>query len=175
MVLHQLGNHGPSYFRRYPPAFARHLPECRDDDLRRCSVEEIVNAYDNAILYTDHLLASTIAKLAAHADKVDSVLLYVSDHGESLGEKGLFLHGVPWAIGPDEQTKVPMIMWWSRGLAQGAGMNDACLRAALGERARRKTAHDHLFHTVLGLLDVRTALHEPSLDLVDRCRQATAS
>ncbi|HEY5633580.1 MAG TPA: sulfatase-like hydrolase/transferase [Burkholderiaceae bacterium] len=150
MVLHQPGNHGPSYFRRYPPpAFARHLPECRDDDLRRCSVEEIVNAYDNAILYTDHLLASTIAKLAAHADKVDSVLLYVSDHGESLGEKGLFLHGVPWAIGPDEQTKVPMVMWWSRGLAKGTGVGDACMRATLVEHARQKTSHDHLFHTVL--------------------------
>jgi lipid A ethanolaminephosphotransferase len=175
LVLHQLGNHGPSYFRRYPSAFAKFLPDCRDDDLRKCSVEEIVNAYDNAILYSDQMLASTIAKLNAHADKVDSVLLYVSDHGESLGEKGLFLHGVPYAIGPQEQTHVPMFMWWSSGFARGAGMSDSCLRATLEKRAHEKAAHDNLFHTVLGLLDVRTELHEASLDLVDGCRQASAS
>jgi lipid A ethanolaminephosphotransferase len=175
LVLHQLGNHGPSYFRRYPSAFAKFLPDCRDDDLRKCSVEEIVNAYDNAILYSDQMLASTIAKLNAHADKVDSVLLYVSDHGESLGEKGLFLHGVPYAIGPQEQTHVPMIMWWSKGFARGAGMSDSCMRATLEKRAHEKAAHDNLFHTVLGLLDVRTALHETTLDLVDGCRQASAS
>ena len=95
-VLHMLGNHGPSYFRRYPARFARFQPECREDDLRRCSRDEVVNAYDNALLYTDHVLATLIGKLQARAKDVDVAMLYVSDHGESLGEHGLYLHGVPY-------------------------------------------------------------------------------
>ena len=113
LVLHQLGNHGPSYYRRYPQAFARFQPACEDDDLNRCSREQIVNAFDNALLYTDHVLATLIAKLQAQADKVDSAVVYVSDHGESLGENNLFLHGMPYAIAPAEQTSVPMLMWLS--------------------------------------------------------------
>ncbi len=173
LVLHQLGNHGPSYFRRYPPAFAKFLPDCRDDDLRRCSVEQIVNAYDNALLYTDHVLASAIAKLGAHADRVDSALVYVSDHGESLGERGLFLHGVPYLIAPQVQSRVPMTIWFSSGFARSAGLSPSCLRASLDASARRALAHDNLFHTMLGLFDVRTELHESSLDLTGECRQAS--
>jgi lipid A ethanolaminephosphotransferase len=170
-VLHMLGNHGPSYFRRYPPAFERFVPACHDDDLQHCSREQIVNAYDNALLYTDHVLASLVAKLQAQADRVDSVMLYVSDHGESIGESGLFLHGVPYPIAPREQTRVPMVMWLSDGAVRATGVDVACLR----QRAEAPAAHDHLFHTVLGLLDVRTALYEPQWDLGARCRDADAS
>ena len=166
LVLHMLGNHGPSYFRRYPPAFERFTPTCRNDDLGRCSAEEIVNAYDNAVLYTDHVLASLIATLQASAAKVDTAMLYVSDHGESLGEKGLFLHGVPNAIAPREQTQVPMAMWWSAGFGQAAGLDRPCMQ----QRSAAPVQHDHLFHTVLGLLDVKTALYEGSLDLSGACR-----
>ena len=171
LVLHMLGNHGPSYFRRYPPAFARFQPACESDDLQKCSQEQIVNAYDNALLYTDHVLASLVAKLQAQADRVDSTLIYVSDHGESLGEKGLFLHGVPYAIAPDVQTKVPMLMWQSRGAGGAPALDAVCLR----QRAAQPAAHDHLFHTVLGLLDVRTALYEPAWDLGAGCRTDTAA
>jgi lipid A ethanolaminephosphotransferase len=169
-VLHTLGNHGPAYHRRYPRSFARFQPECRDDDLRRCSVEAVANAYDNALLYTDHVLASAIGRLQSHADRVDSALVYVSDHGESLGEHGLFLHGLPYAIAPAEQTRVPMVVWASDGLEAAAGLRPGCLRPALVARAAQPVAHDHLFHTLLGLLDVRTALHEPTLDLTAGCR-----
>lgn len=169
-VLHMLGNHGPSYFRRYPRFFARFQPECLADDLQRCSVEQIVNSYDNALLYTDHVLASAIAKLRARADAVDSALVYVSDHGESLGEHGLFLHGVPHAIAPTQQTQVPMVFWSSPGFEQGAGLQRGCLVPALREQAGAALAHDQIFHTVLGLLDVRTDLYEASLDLAGRCR-----
>ena len=165
-VLHMLGNHGPSYFRRYPPAFARFQPACESDDLQQCSTEQIVNAYDNALLYTDHVLASLIAKLQAAAGRVDSAMLYVSDHGESLGEKGLFLHGIPYAIAPDEQTRVPMTMWWSAGWPQHVGLDTACLQ----RRAKLPAAHDNLFHTVLGLLDVQTSVYAPDWDLATGCR-----
>jgi lipid A ethanolaminephosphotransferase len=171
LVLHQLGNHGPSYFRRYPKAFARFTPACEHDDLQRCTRDEIVNAYDNALLYTDHLLAQLLTQLRAHEPQVDSALLYVSDHGESLGEKGLFLHGMPYAIAPTEQTKVPMVMWLSSGMQQTLKLDLACLR----QRATKPASHDHLFHTILGLTDVQTALYEAPLDLTQDCRSAAAA
>ncbi|MDQ2779578.1 MAG: phosphoethanolamine--lipid A transferase [Pseudomonadota bacterium] len=170
LVLHMLGNHGPAYFRRYPPAFARFQPACQTDDLRLCGQAEIVNAYDNALLYTDHVLASVIAKLAAASGSVDSALIYVSDHGESLGESNLFLHGMPYAIAPNVQTHVPMIMWLSAGLPQDIGLNAACLQ----RRAEGKASHDNLFHTLMGLLDVKSALYEATLDLTAGCRTVPA-
>jgi lipid A ethanolaminephosphotransferase len=166
VVLHQLGNHGPAYDHRYPEAFRRFVPVCDTPDLRRCSREQIVNAYDNALLYTDHLLARTIDWLKTDPDGRDTALVYVSDHGESLGENGLYLHGVPYAIAPDVQTRVPMLMWLSDGLARRQGIDVECLR----QRGLQPASHDHLFHSMLGLLDVRTALYEPSLDLFAACR-----
>ena len=167
LVLHMLGNHGPSYFRRYPPAYEQFKPACQQDDLARCSQPEIVNAYDNALLYTDHVLAQLLDRLKARSQQVDSVVLFVSDHGESLGEKGLYLHGLPYAIAPDVQKQVPMLMWFSPGLS-GADLPDlACLR----QRALAPAAHDHLFHTLLGLLDVQTRLYEPAWDLLQPCRK----
>ncbi|MEK9952900.1 MAG: phosphoethanolamine--lipid A transferase [Curvibacter sp.] len=164
-VLHMLGNHGPSYFRRYPPAFRHFQPACEQDDLRLCSREEIVNAYDNALRYTDHVLARLIGTLQQHAERVDSFMLYVSDHGESLGEKGLYLHGMPYAIAPSEQTRVPMTMWWSTGWRAHGGLDPACLR----HRASAPVQHDHVFHTVLGLLDVRSRVYESAWDLSAGC------
>lgn len=167
LVLHPLGNHGPSYFRRYPAAFAHFQPACASDDLGDCNGEAITNSYDNAVLYTDHLLARMIALLSAQQGR-DVALLYVSDHGESLGERGLYLHGMPWAIAPAEQTRVPMLLWLSDGLRTSAGLDAACLRRA----AAAPHAHDHLFHSVLGLMGVETAVHEAALDLFAGCRAA---
>jgi lipid A ethanolaminephosphotransferase len=166
LVLHMLGNHGPSYYKRYPAAFERFVPACRSDDLAACTRDEIVNAYDNALLYTDHVLATLVGTLQAHAADVDTAMLFVSDHGESLGEKGLYLHGVPFLVAPREQTRVPMVMWWSDGFAHDAGLDTHCMR----QRATQPAEHDHLFHTLLGWLDVRTALYQPALDLMNGCR-----
>jgi lipid A ethanolaminephosphotransferase len=169
LVLHMLGNHGPSYYKRYPAAFERFVPACRHDDLAACTHDEIVNAYDNALLYTDHVLATLVGTLQAHAAQVDTAVLFVSDHGESLGEKGLYLHGMPYVVAPREQTQVPMVMWWSDGFAHDSGLDVDCMR----RRAAQPAEHDHLFHTVLGMLDVRTALYQPSLDLLHGCRAPT--
>jgi lipid A ethanolaminephosphotransferase len=166
LVLHMLGNHGPSYFRRYPPAFERFKPACQNDDLARCSQQEIVNAYDNALLYTDHVIARLITQLQAKASALDTAVVYASDHGESLGENGLFLHGIPYAIAPKEQTQVPMVMWFSAGMRQSLGLNEACLR----QRAAQPTSHDNLFHTALGMLNISASVYEPSLDLLKACR-----
>jgi lipid A ethanolaminephosphotransferase len=170
LVLHQLGNHGPAYFRRYPQAFARFTPACQTDDLHQCTREEIVNAYDNALLYTDHVLARVIAYLKQHEGSVDSAMVYVSDHGESLGENKLYLHGIPYAIAPDVQTHVPMVMWFSSGMGQQLRLDEPCLR----HRADKSATHDHLFHTVLGLLDVQTSLYEAPWDLTANCRGPVA-
>lgn len=170
-ALHMIGNHGPGYWRRYPPTFARFQPECRQDDLRTCTIEQIVNSYDNALLYTDHVLARAIAALQAASDRVDSALVYVSDHGESLGERGLFLHGMPYRIAPREQLEVPMVWWASAGLERAVGFEPGCLAQALRRPAPASVSHDHLFHSMLGLLDVDTALKARSLDLVGACRR----
>ena len=167
VVLHMLGNHGPAYFKRYPAAFRRYTPTCDTGELRECSREQVVNAYDNALLYTDHVLAKTIDFLQSQASRYDTALVYVSDHGESLGEKGLYLHGVPYAIAPDEQTKVPMTWWLSPGYAASFGLDTACLRR---EAAAART-HDHLFHTVLGLLQVHAREYEVGLDITRPCRR----
>jgi len=166
LVLHQLGNHGPAYFRRYPDAFRRFTPTCDDEDLSKCSREQIANSYDNALLYTDHVLARSIDMLQELAPRYDTALLYVSDHGESLGENGLYLHGLPYSIAPAEQTRVPMVMWISSGFAARTRLDPACLRT----QADKPAAHDNLFHTVLGLLDVRTAVRNDTLDLTAVCR-----
>ena len=173
-VLHMLGNHGPSYYRRYPPAFARFQPDCREDDLHKCTTAQVVNAYDNALLYTDHVLASALRTLQAASADVDTALLYVSDHGESLGEHGLFLHGLPYPIAPEVQKRVPMVWWNSAGFDRAIGLDAGCLSAAMASQARKPVTHDHLFHTLLGALDVRTALHEPKLDLTQPCRAPKA-
>lgn len=168
LVLHQLGNHGPSYYKRYPPEFETFKPACRQDDLRLCQQSEIVNAYDNALVYTDHVLATLIKRLQAQADQVDSAVLYVSDHGESLGENGLYLHGIPYSIAPDVQNHVPMIFWASEGYQKATGLSMSCLKAV----AQQPTSHDSLFHTLLGLLDVQTpSLYEKEWDWSAGCRR----
>ena len=169
VVLHLLGNHGPAYFRRYPDEFRRFTPSCDSSELSKCSDAEIVNAYDNAILYTDHVLAAMIAYLQDLPDR-DTALIYVSDHGESLGESGIYLHGLPYSIAPAVQREVPMLMWLSDSLLETTGVDESCLKAG----ASGEVAHDHLFHSVLGLLDVMTTAREPSLDLFASCRRPVA-
>jgi lipid A ethanolaminephosphotransferase len=165
-VLHMMGNHGPAYFRRYPAAFRRFLPDCPTAELRECTREEVVNSYDNAILYTDHVLASAIRTLSADPRQLDAAMIYISDHGESLGEHGLYLHGIPYAIAPQLQTRVPMLVWLSKRMTDSGEVNPLCLRSKAGAH----WSHDNLFHSVLGLADVDTRAYVPSRDIFDGCR-----
>jgi lipid A ethanolaminephosphotransferase len=165
-ILHQLGNHGPAYYKRYPPAYEKFQPACQQEDLSRCSQEQIVNAYDNALLYTDAILSRLLQSLKNYEDTVDSVVIYVSDHGESLGEKNLFLHGLPYWMAPREQTRVPLFLWFSKHAAQTTATDLICLKA----RTQQPVQHDYLFHTVLSLFDVQTSLHNPQWDLLRRCQ-----
>lgn len=111
IVLHQMGNHGPEYYRRYPKEFERFTPTCKSSDLKNCTQQEIDNAYDNAILYTDFFLSQVIDFLKKYDDQYETAMLYVSDHGESLGEHGIYLHAAPYIIAPKEQTHIPAIVW----------------------------------------------------------------
>lgn len=166
LVLHMLGNHGPAYHRRVPEQFTPYEPMCREDGLGRCDRAAIVNAYDNALRYTDSLLATLWQRLQAASENVDTALIFLPDHGESLGERGLYLHGLPYAIAPKEQTEVPMLMGISPSWAAARGWRSDCL-AKLPEQA---ASHEHLFHTVLDFLDVRTGLLDPRWNLLDTCK-----
>jgi len=163
-VMHQMGSHGPAYYERSPPAFKRFLPECTSSHLPDCSSEALRNAYDNTIAYTDHVLGSAIAWLQQRKD-YDTALLYLADHGESLGENNLYLHGLPYAIAPDVQKHIPWITWLSPGFEQASGIPMACLRA----RAQTHVTHDNLFHSVLGLMQVRTSAYQRTLDAYAGC------
>ncbi|OYV00190.1 MAG: phosphoethanolamine transferase [Burkholderiales bacterium PBB5] len=166
LVMHQMGSHGPAYFKRVPPAFKRFLPECATSVLQDCSRAQVVNAYDNTIAYTDHVLAGAIAWLGTQAPRFDAAMLYLADHGESLGENNLYLHGLPYALAPDVQKRVPWISWLSPGFAQRQRLSADCLRG----RADAEVSHDHLFHSTLGLLEVRTSAYQPALDAYAPCR-----
>jgi lipid A ethanolaminephosphotransferase len=165
IVLHQLGNHGPAYSQRYPERFKRFTPTCDEADLGKCQRDQIVNSYDNALLYTDHILAETVQRLSRQTTH-DAAMLYVSDHGESLGEGGFYLHGLPYAIAPKEQTRVPMVAWLSGSFAATFGIDLVCLKS----EAQKPVSHDYLFHSVLGLLQVNTMVYDPAYDLFTRCR-----
>lgn len=166
VVLHMMGNHGPAYYKRYPEAFRRFKPDCATAELRQCSREQVVNAYDNAILYADHILASLVQSLGNHSGSIDGAMLYVSDHGESLGEAGLYLHGLPYAIAPDTQKKVPMIAWLSPQFASASAVDRGCLR----RKSDEALSHDNLFHSVLGVLDVHTSVYKQDRDFFEECR-----
>ncbi|HEX5057574.1 MAG TPA: phosphoethanolamine--lipid A transferase, partial [Gammaproteobacteria bacterium] len=150
IVLHQKGSHGPAYYKRVPGRFRRFTPVCADSDLKHCSTEEIVNAYDNTILYTDYFLGRLLGMLKQRATRKDTALLYLSDHGESLGEDNLYLHGTPYLFAPEEQTHVPFLVWLSQSYAQDFGIDSQCLR----QKAGGDYSHDNLFHSLLGMLDI---------------------
>jgi lipid A ethanolaminephosphotransferase len=160
-----LGNHGPAYYQRYPEEFRRFTPTCDTTDLASCSRVALINTYDNAILYTDHVLAKLIADLKGITTH-DTGMLYVSDHGESLGENNLYLHGIPHVFAPREQTHVPMIMWISPDFMADQQLDGACLDRLASTQA---VSHDYLIHTLLQLFDIQTMSYEPALDLTATC------
>ncbi len=171
IVLHQLGSHGPTYFERYPAASRAFSPTCDSNQIQHCSNEALVNTYDNTLVHTDHLLGKAIDLLQGYADQRDVALIYVSDHGESLGERGMYLHGTPYFIAPREQTQVPMVMWFSPEFSRNAGLDLACLHQNALHRAH---SHDNLFHSLLGLFAVNSGVYQHDLDVFAGCR-ASAS
>jgi lipid A ethanolaminephosphotransferase len=163
IVLHQMGNHGPEYYRRYPKAFERFTPTCKSSELRECSREEIDNAYDNAILYTDYFLSQTINFLKKYDGEYETAMVYVSDHGESLGEHGIYLHAAPYLIAPKEQTHIPAIVW----LGQHFDFSIDQLKPYRDS----PVSHDDLFCTLLAGYEIDTKMCEGPKDILYHNRE----
>jgi lipid A ethanolaminephosphotransferase len=158
VVLHQLGSHGPAYYKRYPKSFEQFKPVCESNQLDECERQSIVNTYDNTILYTDYFLSEVIDWLKPYSDSHKVAMWYISDHGESLGEGGLYLHGLPYSIAPEAQKLVPAIYW-------DANSADSEQRQSLLKQVNEKRSHDVIFHSLLGAFDVNTAVYDEKLDI----------
>lgn len=165
VLLHQLGSHGPAYFKRSPQDSKPFKPECATNVLQSCDIPSIINAYDNSIAYTDRFLAGIIDQLKTLPASYAPSMVYMSDHGESLGEKGTYLHGLPYAIAPDAQKHIPLIMWFSTALQSQRGLRAGCMK----DQISTELSHDYLFHSVLSLLNVRSASYKPELDWFKPC------
>ncbi len=161
IVLHTLGSHGPAYSRRYPPSFGIFAPYCDKASPKECSNTLVSNAYDNTIVYTDYILSRLIEKLKLRAADIDSFLFYASDHGESLGENGVYLHGLPYAIAPQAQTDVPFIFWFSDGFRRSHGIDEN----AVERFEQYHLSHDNISHTLMGFFDVSADSYRADLDL----------
>jgi len=154
IVLHQMGNHGPAYYKRYLKSFEQFTPVCETNQLEECSQESINNAYDNALLYTDYFLSKVITLLKEHSSEYETTMIYMSDHGESLGEGGIYLHGMPYFMAPDAQTHVATVMWFGE-----KGKYDAI-------DSTKSYSQDNLFHTLLGLYGVKTEVYDALMDML---------
>lgn len=161
IVLHLQGSHGPAYYKRYPSEFKKFTPTCDTNELSKCASEALINTYDNTLLYTDYLLSEIIELLKEKKD-YESSLLYLSDHGESLGENGIYLHGMPYAIAPRHQTHIPVIFWSS----------DENLMTTAQNHKSLNLSQDNLFSTLLGYFNIQTAVYEPSFDILNQALKA---
>ncbi|PKI00218.1 phosphoethanolamine transferase [Glaciecola sp. 33A] len=166
IVLHMMGSHGPTYFRRYPPEHRAFTPDCQRSDIQHCTSEELINTYDNTILYTDFVLAKITQRLQTLSDskQVNTAMLYVSDHGESLGENGIYLHGLPYAFAPKEQTHVPMLFWQNK-------QNEIVSQECLDTIATQAISHDNFFDILLGIQSVDSNTYNAKQDVLSLCRQ----
>lgn len=164
IVLHTLGSHGPKYYKRYPDKFSLFKPACKKSTPQECSDKQIINTYDNTILYTDHVLSQLIEYLKSKQDDKDSFLIYASDHGESLGENGVYLHGLPNFLAPEAQTHVPMLSWFSKNYIKNEKLDIASMKAL----QNKDVSHDYLSHTLLNAFDVKTMIYKPDYNLIKK-------
>lgn len=158
ITMHTKGSHGPAYNTRYPSQYEVFKPVCKSVELAKCSQQSLVNAYDNTIVYTDSFLDRTIEILKGLND-IPTVFIYVSDHGESLGEYGLYLHGTPYTIAPEFQKNIPFIVWMSDKFRSDRQISNKMLEAVEG------ASHSHVFHSILGAFGMQSAIYTEELDI----------
>lgn len=168
IVLHTIGSHGPTYYNRYPAEFKKFTPTCDTNEIQSCTQQQLTNTYDNTILYVDYVVDKAIKLLQSKQDKFTTSLVYLSDHGESLGEDGVYLHGLPYSIAPDTQKHVPMLLWLSPDYQQRYGVSRQCLQQ---QAKTNDYSQDNLFSTLLGLLGVDTHEYQAKDDLLTPCRE----
>lgn len=169
IVLHTIGSHGPTYYNRYPKALRTFSPTCDSNEIQNCSQEQLVNTYDNTIINVDYIVDKAIKLLQSKQNNFTTSLVYLSDHGESLGENGVYLHGLPWSIAPDTQKRVPMLIWLSPDYQQRYGVDYTCMK---NHAKTNNYSHDNLFSTLLGLTGVSTHEYQAGDDILSPCRGA---
>lgn len=167
IVLHQMGSHGPAYYLRYPPAMRQFTPTCDSKQIQDCDHQALVNTYDNTLLYTDSMVSDTIDLLKRYSDRFNVALIYLSDHGESLGERGMYLHGAPYLFAPSQQTHIPFLMWLAPDYARAFRIDEGCMRH---HAQQDEVSQDNVFHTLLGMMNIQTAVYQPALDLLKNCQ-----
>ena len=167
IFLHIMGSHGPTYNERVPDSYKKFFPECDRSDLQNCSDVEIKNSYDNTILFTDYIVSRTIETLKNYEDQLNASLIYVSDHGESLGENGLYLHGLPYSVAPETQTTVPFFLWLSDNKIKADNIDMTCLKE---KAATNAISHDYISHSLLSLMNIKTKIYKEDLDIFKGCK-----
>ncbi|ELA09005.1 putative cell division protein [Moraxella macacae 0408225] len=168
IVLHTIGSHGPTYYERYTDAYRKFTPTCDTNKINQCSNEQLVNTYDNTILYTDKFINQVIERLESHKDWKSSVI-YVSDHGESLGENGIYLHSTPYDIAPKYQTHVPMIMWFNETWRNDKSLDYTCLQ---NNAKSQNYSHDNLYSTIYAMMDLKKQdTYQADLDILHACKK----
>lgn len=149
IILHTSTSHGPIYSKKYPKQFEVFSPVCNSVELSKCSHQELINAYDNTIVYTDYILSRVIGELK-ELKNYRSSMIYVSDHGESLGEKNLYMHGLPISIAPKQQYEIPFIVWSSGGPAV---------------KNNKFVSQNYVFHSVLRFLGIQSPVYNAKMSV----------
>ncbi|MEA9394580.1 phosphoethanolamine transferase EptA [Lelliottia amnigena] len=167
LVIHLMGSHGPAYYQRYPRAYRRFTPTCDTNQIQDCDHQALINTYDNTILYTDSVLGKAIDTLKARQATMNTALIYLSDHGESLGENGVYLHGTPYLLAPEQQTHIPFMFWLSPDYVKNFRVNETCLRE---QAAKQTVSQDNLFSTALGMMNIKSSVYQPQMDILTPCR-----
>lgn len=167
VVLHQRGSHGPRYDLRVPDGQHKWKPYCDRADHQTCTYTQMKNAYDNTIYYTSFVIADLISELSKITDEYNPILIYISDHGESLGEKGVYGHGGDFKDAPDEQKQVPFFVWMPKSTREAFGFNKKCLN----EKTKHQQSQDVIFHSLMGLAGIRTDVYDDKLDIFAGCHR----
>jgi len=170
LILHQRGSHGPDYYNMYPKSFEKYKPVCKTNILPKCKKQELINAFDNTIEYTSYFLAHTINKLESMSNKYNILMIYSSDHGESLGEDKVYLHSAIYKNAPAEQTHIPFLIWMPENTQNNLGYDIKCLQKI----AENRFSHDNIFHTILGFSGAKTTSYNAGLDILAKCKKSLA-
>ena len=152
VVIHTNTSHGPTYFKKYPSEFEEFTPVCTTVEMSKADTQELMNAYDNSIIYTDWLIHSVIETLK-EIPEVRSCMMYVSDHGESLGENNLYMHGVPMSMAPAEQVEIPFIVW------------DSDENTSI--KNLEKVGQYHVFHSIMNFLGIESPIYDEEKNIFE--------
>ncbi|MBK0063299.1 MULTISPECIES: phosphoethanolamine transferase [unclassified Acinetobacter] len=165
IILHQRGSHGPAYYNRTTTDFSPFQPTCKTSAIQTCDRQKLINSYDNTIVYTDHILSEIIQSIDKNKH-YQSALWYLSDHGESTGENGIYLHGTVYALAPSQQTHIPMLMWFSNDWKMQHDAHIECLKS----KQNQVLSQDNLFPTLLSLLDIQSSVINAQLNILNQCQ-----